>query len=468
MKTRAAVLALTAVSCMTAVWLVAQEPEAFPHRQHDRLFPLCESCHEGIALGDRVTSFPEPAQCAACHDGEREERVSWSGPQPRLSNLLFAHTDHADAVRAEGDSTTCASCHDAGTGGRMAVRGPDPADCMRCHAHEARDHLEKGRDCQVCHAPLVATALPAQRLAGFARPPGHDAPDFLLDHAPASDIEQGACATCHARESCTRCHLDASLSAIAALGQDPRIAEVWGELAPEYPEPASHAASRWAWLHAADAQAGAASCGNCHARSSCTACHRELSVAEIAALPDPAPEDARGVRLDVASVRVHREGYVRAHAPEAAVMGSTCEACHASSTCEGCHAAAAAPAYHGLNFMARHGPDAYANDTDCASCHNAEVFCRACHSGGGLASSGRLGVAFHTANPLWIVGHGAAARRGLEGCAACHAQSDCTQCHSTLGGWRISPHGPAFDPDRLEQANPLLCRRCHRAADVVR
>ena len=54
-----------------------------------------------------------------------------------------------------------------------------------------------------------------------------------------------------------------------------------------------------------------------------------------------------------------------------------------------------------------------------------------------------------------------AARQGLEGCAGCHTQSSCTQCHSARLGWRISPHGPGFDAERLRQANPLTCRLCH-------
>jgi hypothetical protein len=118
--------------------------------------------------------------------------------------------------------------------------------------------------------------------------------------------------------------------------------------------------------------------------------------------------------------------------------------------------------FHPPDFIARHAPAAYASQSDCASCHNPEVFCRSCHEGQGMGSRGRLGVAFHTANPFWIVGHGAAARQGLEGCASCHTQSSCTQCHSAALGWRINPHGPGFDAARMRQANPLLCRLCHR------
>jgi hypothetical protein len=183
----------------------------------------------------------------------------------------------------------------------------------------------------------------------------------------------------------------------------------------------------------------------------------------VAALPQTAPSDPRGVTLSAEAIRVHRANFVKDHAADAAVGESSCEGCHRTSFCESCHNATASPRFHAPNFMTRHGPESYANESDCASCHNPEVFCRACHAGSGMASKGRLGVAFHTANAFWIVGHGMAARRGLEGCASCHTQSSCTQCHSALGSWRINPHGPRFNAERVQNANRLTCRLCHVA-----
>ncbi len=48
------------------------QEQPFPHERHERLFPLCTGCHEGIPTGDRSEYYPDPATCAGCHDGVRE------------------------------------------------------------------------------------------------------------------------------------------------------------------------------------------------------------------------------------------------------------------------------------------------------------------------------------------------------------------------------------------------------------
>ena len=444
-----------------AAGTIAWQQEPFPHAAHARLFPLCEGCHAGIGTGVAADMFPTPAQCASCHDGVRLSRVPWSGRRSPVTNLVYSHVEHDRTSRAAGDSLACASCHTRPGEDRMSVRRPDPDSCRSCHAHEASDHFAQGRDCTVCHRPLAATAWDEQRIAALPRPGRHVQDGFLLDHAPKTPVEQSSCATCHARESCTRCHIDASLPAIAALPNDARIAALARGRAPSYPEPASHRAGSWKDGHAGPARSDIATCANCHTRTSCSTCHRDRLPDVVDRLPATNPGDPRGVVLQAASARVHDPGFQKTHGFEAAALESTCQSCHATSFCESCHTAPASPVFHPPDFIARHAPAAYASQSDCASCHNPEVFCRACHAGQGMVSKGRLGVAFHTANPFWIVGHGAAARQGLEGCASCHTQSSCTQCHSARLGWRISPHGPGFDAERLRQANPLTCRLCH-------
>ena len=44
--------------------------------------------------------WPQPANCADCHDGAIEETVEWAPPPaPRASNLKFTHPGHAEEVR---------------------------------------------------------------------------------------------------------------------------------------------------------------------------------------------------------------------------------------------------------------------------------------------------------------------------------------------------------------------------------
>ena len=77
-----------------------------------------------------------------------------------------------------------------------------------------------------------------------------------------------------------------------------------------------------------------------------------------------------------------------------------------------------------------------------------------------MASDGRRNVAFHTAQPLWLIQHGRAARQGLESCASCHAQRDCMQYHSTVGRG-VNPHGSEFDAERMAKRNRQVCFACH-------
>ena len=233
-------------------------------------------------------------------------------------------------------------------------------------------------------------------------------------------------------------------------------------LEPEYPVPESHRVAAWQREHAVAAEAASAGCANCHVRENCEGCHGDVALAALDLLPAAGPEERRGVRMAEVTT-VHGPGFERRHSTHAAVEAETCASCHATTTfCESCHDGPASPAFHLSGFLERHGPEAYGRETDCGACHSTEVFCRACHAQAGLGSQGSVGVAFHSARPFWLLGHGAAARQGLEGCVTCHVQSDCAQCHSAVGGWRVSPHGPGFDPGPAREANPYSCARCHR------
>jgi hypothetical protein len=342
----------------------------------------------------------------------------------------------------------------------MAV-GPARAEtCLGCHAHQASEHMAPGRDCRTCHVPLAqATALSAARVQALPRPASHGAADFLLSHAPASATEVASCATCHAVESCTRCHLNApALPAIAGLGSDARVADIVKSKPPQYPRPPTHAAPDWTAVHGTAALANAARCANCHEQSGCRNCHQQSPPPVIATLPRVAETDPRGVRLATTRSAVHDRNFRTMHASEAAT--GTCSNCHRETFCESCHDAAR-NVFHKPNFIERHGPEVYGSSLECSSCHNTEVFCRSCHTRAGLGGGERLGVAFHTSNPFWLVGHGEAARRGLEGCASCHAQTSCTRCHSALTGWRVNPHPPGFRSGTIGRANPVTCRLCH-------
>ncbi len=156
--------------------------------------------------------------------------------------------------------------------------------------------------------------------------------------------------------------------------------------------------------------------------------------------------------------------FMDAHAPMASAGAGGCATCHAQTDCVACHDAARSNTFHPEGFQARHAADAYAQTAECASCHSTQIFCRSCHQESGFGSFGRLGSGFHDAEPAWLFRHGQAARQTLESCVSCHEQRDCTQCHGALGAFKVSPHGPDFDPERARSKNPVTCRACHVGA----
>jgi predicted CXXCH cytochrome family protein len=466
------VATLILVATASGAWALSQSVESFPHADHEGLFPLCAGCHVGIETGVAEDAYPDPSTCTTCHDGEREARVEWSGPTPEASNLIYSHPDHDQILADAGESADCVTCHrEADAEVRMAVAGARADTCLACHVPEAPrapQHLANVGECIVCHTSVWdATELSMARLEAFPQPDDHDSPGFILEHGQFDAVDQATCATCHARESCERCHANAAaVPAIVALERDARVASLVGGTAAEYPVPVEHQASDWSWNHSVvGSEAGGeaiASCANCHTQPSCIACHTDRVNAQVAELPLGDPSGAPGVSFVDADRRVHRDDFALTHRAQAAAREESCLGCHVEETCISCHDGPGTPVFHEGGFLEVHASSAYRSGTDCASCHTTEVFCRECHQGVGLTSRSAINVAFHNRNPTWLLGHGAAARQGLEGCVTCHAQADCTQCHSAIGGWGISPHGPGFDPVRAAEANRGGCVICHR------
>jgi hypothetical protein len=496
-----AVLAVFAVLLTATSALRAQRgtrSPGFPHERHAKLFPTCSGCHAGVTTGDSASMYPPPSLCARCHDGTVERRASWSTPSRPATNLKFSHTVHERASTRHGDTLACASCHSLPEQRTtwMAVAAPRPSTCFSCHEHRTTSHFAETNPCTRCHVPLVrAATLSAEAIARFPRPRSHDAPDFLSAHAPTDAAAGARCATCHARESCERCHVNADLlPAITALERDPRVARLAASHPAVYPVPRSHREASWASGHAAAARDNVTSCANCHARSSCTACHiGSGGAATIGKLPRAEPGKAQGVVIRRATsarpptserpavlmtlasdtgeaveldsgrvhyVRVHPPDFVKTHGPVVATGGMTCSGCHAQRFCTDCHDGETRRRFHPANFIARHATEAFGRQDDCTHCHNPEAFCRSCHVNVGQATRDPRHAAFHTRQPLWLLQHGQAARQSLESCASCHQQRDCLRCHSTIGQG-VNPHGPGFDAKRMAARNRLVCLQCH-------
>ncbi len=425
-------------------------------------------------------TLPEPSLCEACHNGQTVRRVDWTPPPQKASNLDFNHVRVLAAKReAMGIELPCASCH-AGKGGRMDVRRANSDVCLGCHA-QGKEHRVDA-PCEVCHVPLAqARGLTVAQLREFPVPPDHAEEDFLWNHGSAASASVARCAVCHARELCSSCHVNApSVPAIQALAPDPRAGQLAAERTVVYPTPESHRAETWWETHGAAARSDVTRCETCHTRTSCRSCHVEPGPEAVRRLPSaPKPrrdgdgqgqERGPGVTLERRPPASHVGNFLETHRVQAAGATAQCHVCHARTECLSCHTGSEAlnrpgeraGSYHVANFLQQHSAAAFGRQNECATCHNPEAFCRSCHLGQGLGSDGRIDTGFHDRKPNWVFGHGQAARQGLESCATCHSQRDCLQCHSALGGRRISPHGPDFDAERLRQKNPAMCLRCHR------
>lgn len=454
-----AVLALGGV----AFSLRGMQEAPFPHQEHQGLFPLCTGCHEGVPTGDLTDYYPEPASCSGCHDGVREVRVTWQGPSGRIDNVSFAHEEHAAELAAAGDPVQeCASCHIPPGGERMAVADTvQVAGCLSCHAHTATEH-QVDADCASCHVPLAETGFDLARIEALPAPSDHQTASFLAaDHGRLVQESANRCATCHTQQRCVECHVDAEREEIAMIPLAPPEMELPARAA-HYNVPASHGERDWLSLHGAGATRS--DCVTCHTSNDCTSCHVQPVPDVIASLPARADVAAPGVLVTARAPDSHGSMFFdAAHSTLAAAGDATCATCHTESFCVDCHDAPMRGGYHPESFLSRHTASAFGRDSDCASCHNTQAFCRECHVEMGLvpAGGGRLGPGYHDDGPLWLIRHGQGARQNLESCATCHRQVDCTQCHGVLGAFKVSPHTDAFDAERAWARSPRTCLACH-------
>ena len=458
----AGVLALAAFAVVgSGLRLAGVQEQPFPHEAHQGLFPLCTGCHEGVPVGNASDYYPEPASCAGCHDGVREERVSWPGPTDEVDNVTYDHAEHAQELTAAGDAPLeCASCHIPPGGERMAVADSvQLTSCWGCH--EGTDH-QVDADCAVCHVPLAETGFDRSRIAVLPVPVDHEAGEFLDEvHGLRVREETARCATCHTQERCVACHVDSGIAEIATFPAAPPGMDL-PEATAHYNEPATHLADEWAYTHAA--AASRRDCATCHTSNDCASCHVAPLPRVAATLPARAAVTAPGVMLVAAAPDSHDSFFfLEAHSTLSASGDAACATCHEERFCVSCHDGPVNGGYHPPDFVARHTADAFGQDAECSNCHSSRAFCRECHLEIGLVPAGgaRIGAGYHDDGPLWLLRHGQAARQNLEGCVSCHRQVDCTQCHSVLGAFKVSPHTLGFDAERAWARSPRTCLACH-------
>jgi hypothetical protein len=403
-------------------------------------------------------------------------RIAWAAPGPAApSNLRFTHDRHRAAT---ADSVGCVRCHTVADSGRSVFRRLVNR-CIGCHQPGAEHLSVANAQCATCHFPLAeAKGLPSAAVARFPRPAWHQVQGFGLGgHGERAAVNgpdgrptvAASCATCHAQNFCINCHVNApEVPAIRALASDDRSLVHRFTFA----APPTHAAPNFLALHGRQAKRSAASCATCHTQPSCATCHAGTTLPKpVTLMHQPGPGRAPGAQLVRHPPRSHVASFREGHSREASAAPRTCAMCHMQADCLSCHRPnPAQPAgggdYHPAGFLVRHPASAYARQSTCGDCHNAQQFCVSCHAQAGLNARRSLGSStFHDGRAAFILGHGQAARQSLESCVSCHVERDCTACHSSVGrGFRFNPHGPGFDPVRLRRRNPEMCIACHGRA----
>ena len=472
---RAILLALGATTLIGAAGHLAGRPayDHFDHWQHRRVFPTCQGCHAGAQDSTR-SIWPAVSDCAKCHDGTIEKKVDWSPPTtPRPSNLRFTHQVHARkaAERLPQDSVVCTSCHLAEGAPWMRVRRSEVPRCLACHGVRAEHLAAANTTCGTCHVPLAeATALPRERIAHFPAPPYHFDASFPLAHAdfaqPPPD-ERGAltgvspsCATCHARDFCITCHVNApEVPAIQALAPDPRSLAIEAKLE----APASHAAPEFIQRHGEVVRRDPESCATCHTQEELPDVPRGPAVGR--------GRDARGgtrtgtwgighpptgpPRMETTSPTAMRGSHRRrpeavrraTPAPTAWTATAPTPHRHRDTTRPASSRAIRRP-------RTRVRPRARSATTPPPSVPTAI-------SKRGSRQGDRFAAATMTPTRASCSDTGRPHDRAWRAAFRAMLERDCLTCHSAAGGRRFDPHGPGFDANRLRSRNPEMCAVCH-------
>lgn len=382
-------------------------------------------------------------------------------------------TCHAGAV----DSTakllpdlagSCASCHD-GRDQRIVDwsprAGPRPSNLRFEHlAHP------KGAACLACHADAGTPWLTVRT----ATPQGcFDCHGTRTAHLAQAD---STCAVCH-----------------RPLWQTPAVFAA-AQVA-RFPAPPSHQVAGFGpdGGHGAAARAGDRSCATCHARDFCAQCHLNGgSVASIAALgPDPR---ALAVRVVLTRPASHsRSTFERAHGGQARASIQVCATCHTQPSCTACHTTVpqagqalaqvdprpghdgrvtrTRPSSHrSAGWNSAHGPLASARPGSCAACH-ARSECLDCHRADAATRAG----SYHPTG--FLASHPAQAYGRQSSCADCHnTQAFCQDCHRQAGvvasarlqgGFHDSKQAFSLGHGQAARQSLESCVSCHSERDCL-
>jgi len=331
------------------------------------------------------------------------------------ASLIGVFVDRRDEIKAPHDrhkkaEVDCATCHETifDSTALTTVDLPKEKVCFGCH----KEQKAKG-DCGFCHTrpekPMTFASIDRE---------------LKLNHT--AHIER-------VKEDCTQCHQTLP-NPVRTEGMAPKMAGCLG-----------------CHEHQEDWNAGR-----------CETCHLDLS----------------RYPLKPVAAFSHQTNWLQNHHFEAVAAPDKCATCHEQSFCSECHSKTQGlrvdlqlpertdrAFIHRNDFLSRHSVEAAADPAQCQRCHGVD-FCQSCHQKNGLTPGASDGLNPHPPGFGMGNAHGAAARRDIVSCAACHDQgaaSICVKCH-TVGGVGGNPHPPSYTirHPHEEIGKNAMCRVCHQ------
>ncbi len=379
----------------------------------------------------RGAAAPSPRSSASAASAPTWSPIVY--PRPRVP-LAFSHSTHLQR------GATCATCHPKAATSRAAVDHllPTEAACRVCHPIDRAqpERVVAGSPtarCVDCH-PSWAPGRAVDRVV-VAPPP------LKFDHSRHTHVE------------CTTCHVGLARRDTTGERALPTMS----------------------------------SCLACHTRGTtergCADCHptRPGGLLETDHPHGKLVPNATGLG------DAHGPRFARDHAQEARQVGATCGACHDRSECVACHQGVVKPLeFHPGNYVLTHAVEARRGTPDCSACHRAQSFCVACHERTNVGARIPRDMApdaeqaarmFHPAGWASTMGgdnrHASEARRNVTACASCHREDDCLRCHSNQpsSAVRASPHPMGWRGSArckaLDRGNRRMCLRCHITQDEL-
>ena len=401
----------------------------------------------------------------------------------------FPHGEH------EGLFPLCIGCHEGVETGDSALLYPEPDACAGCHdgvvvvrvewsgptqepSNLRFDHVEHIGEvraegdtalaCQTCHSTAGAPRMTVEPLEAGRCLSCHG-------HPATSPFQDASCQLCH--EPLAESELP--LERIAGIEAPPDhqsgefIREQHGELVREE----------------------TARCATCHTRDRCLACHVDQGREELALLPlAPGEMELPAAAAHYPVPQSHMSPQFQSEHDEL-LFGEdvllTCGTCHTRDDCASCHLSPgpsqvallpergrvqapgvglqeAAPESHEAPFFLRsHAAPAASDPAGCASCHT-QPFCTECHQAPERP-------VFH--DPDYVTRHAADAWSQNSECATCHnVQVFCRSCHVQSGfegQWRLGPGYHDAQPLWLlrhgQAARQSLesCSSCHQQRECL-